>query len=75
MLRHAFLLSLLSLLLLQGCFIFRREPARVVVRPAGYTAGSTAGAPAPQNDIAPREARALSQPTDPAHPPQGPPVV
>lgn len=57
MLRHAFRLSLLSLLVLQGCFIFRREPARVVVRPAGYTAGTTtAGAPVPQNDIAPREA-------------------
>lgn len=25
--------------------------------------------------VAPREARALSRPTDPAHPPQGPPVA
>ena len=58
MLRHALLLSLFSALVLPGCFLFRREPARVVVRPAGYTAGQTGatGAATPQNDIPPRDA-------------------
>lgn len=58
MLRHALLLSLFCGLVLPGCFLFRREPARVVVRPAGYTAGATVGGgtSTPANDIAPRDA-------------------
>lgn len=59
MLRHALLLSLFVATCLPGCFLFRRQPARVVVRPAGYSGGVTvtAGATtAPQNDLPPREA-------------------
>lgn len=59
MLRHALLLSLFVSFALPGCFLFRRQPSRVVVRPSGFVPSVTvtgSAAAAPQNDLPPRDA-------------------
>ncbi len=60
MMRQALLLVLLISTALPGCFLFRRTPPRVVVRPGGHTGAVTispgSSAATVDNDLPPRDA-------------------